>query len=184
MNNAPQQKSAFWQLYENIEKTFFNSLSKKLSSFLLLFCVDLGYLGDYFYQQNTIQQLLHCGNASPELLARIGASLDSGLYIMGGLTLLALAMNIGQILYLRHLIVRPVKVITGIFNEIARGEGDFSRDLPLITQDELRELSAGYNRFAEKMRQIIGEVRKMSVSIAREAVLVKARVEDTVKSAR
>ena len=184
MNNAPQQKSAFWQLYENIEKTFFNSLSKKLSSFLLLFCVDLGYLGVYFYQQNTIQQLLHSGNASPELLARIGASLDSGLYIMGGLTLLALAMNIGQILYLRHLIVRPVKVITGIFNEIARGEGDFSRDLPLITQDELRELSAGYNRFAEKMRQIIGEVRKMSVSIAREAVLVKARVEDTVKSAR
>ena len=184
MNNAPQQKSAFWQLYENIEKTFFNSLSKKLSSFLLLFCVDLGYLGVYFYQQNTIQQLLHSGNASPELLARIGVSLDSGLYIMGGLTLLALAMNIGQILYLRHLIVRPVKVITGIFNEIARGEGDFSRDLPLITQDELRELSAGYNRFAEKMRQIIGEVRKMSVSIAREAVLVKARVEDTVKSAR
>ncbi len=184
MNNAPQQKSAFWQLYENIEKTFFNSLSKKLSSFLLLFCVDLGYLGVYFYQQNTIQQLLHSGNAGPELLARIGASLDSGLYIMGGLTLLALAMNIGQILYLRHLIVRPVKVITGIFNEIARGEGDFSRDLPLITQDELRELSAGYNRFAEKMRQIIGEVRKMSVSIAREAVLVKARVEDTVKSAR
>ena len=51
MNNAPQQKSAFWQLYENIEKTFFNSLSKKLSSFLLLFCVDLGYLGVYFYQQ-------------------------------------------------------------------------------------------------------------------------------------
>ena len=75
MNNAPQQKSAFWQLYENIEKTFFNSLSKKLSSFLLLFCVDLGYLGVYFYQQNTIQQLLHSGNASPELLARIGASL-------------------------------------------------------------------------------------------------------------
>ena len=184
MNNAPQQKSAFWQLYENIEKTFFNSLSKKLSSFLLLFCVDLGYLGVYFYQQNTIQQLLHSGNASPELLARIGASLDSGLYIMGGLTLLALVMNIGQILYLRHLIVRPVKVITSIFNEIARGEGDFSRNLPLITQDELRELSAGYNRFAEKMRQIIGEVRKMSVSIAREAVLVKARVEDTVKSAR
>ncbi|GBG03822.1 methyl-accepting chemotaxis protein [Azospira sp. I13] len=184
MNTAPQHKSAFWQLYENVEKTFFNSLSKKLASFLLLFCVDLAYVGVYLYQEAVVKDLLRSGNATPELAARIGSSLDAGLYAISALTLLALFMNIGQILYLRHLIVRPIKVITTIFNEIARGEGDFSRNLPLTTNDELRELSAGYNRFADKMRQIIGEVRKMSVSIAREAVLVKARVEETAKSAR
>jgi methyl-accepting chemotaxis protein len=71
-----------------------------------------------------------------------------------------------------------------IFNEIARGEGDFSRDLPMTTHDELRELAQSYNRFADKMRQIISEVRTMSVSIAREAVQVKARVEGSAKDAR
>jgi len=183
-SQSPQPSSAFWQLYETVEKTFFNTLSKKLSSFLLLFVVDLLYLSIYLYQQSTVQELLRKGNATPELAASIGQSLDAGLYLIGALTVLALLMNIGQILYLRHLIVRPVKVITQIFNEIARGEGDFSRNLPLITNDELRELSAGYNRFADKMRQIIGEVRKMSVNIAKEAVLVKGRVEETAQSAR
>lgn len=103
---------------------------------------------------------------------------------MLGLSALALCLMLGQILYLRHLIVRPIRVITGIFNEIARGEGDFSRDLPLTTHDELRELAEGYNRFAAKMREIIGKVRTMSVSIAREAVQVKLGVERSAQDAR
>ena len=179
MNGAPKPSSAFWQLYETIEKTFWNSLSKKLSSFLLLFFVDLFYLGIYAHQKGAVKELLTQGQTPPELAASVNASLDTGLYAMAAMTLVALIINVTQILYLRYLIVRPIRVITNIFNEIARGEGDFSRNLPLITHDELRELSASYNRFAEKMRQIIGEVRKMSVSIAREAVLVKSRVEDT-----
>ena len=95
-----------------------------------------------------------------------------------------LAMLLGQILYLRHLVVRPIRVITAIFDEIARGEGDFSRDLPLTTHDELRELAASYNRFAAKMREIIGKVRSMSVNIAREAVQVKLGVENSARDAQ
>jgi methyl-accepting chemotaxis protein len=43
---------------------------------------------------------------------------------------------------------------------------------PLRTT-KLRTLAESYNRFADKMREIISEVRKMSVNIAREAVMVK-----------
>ena len=176
--------NAFWQLYETVEKTFWNSLSKKLGSFLLLFFIDLFYLGVYSHQKSEIQTMLASGNVTPEVAGKIMGSLETGLYAMLGLTALALILNISQILYMRHLIVRPVRVITNIFNEIARGEGDFSRDLPLTTHDELRELSESYNRFADKMRQIISEVRKMSVNIARDAVQVKSRVEESSKSAR
>ena len=70
-----------------------------------------------------------------------------------------------------------------IFDEIGRGEGDFSKDLPVYSHDELRALANSYNRFADKMRQIISEVRKMSVSIAREAVIVKKSVGDTARQA-
>jgi methyl-accepting chemotaxis protein len=103
---------------------------------------------------------------------------------MLALSALAFVMLFGQILYLRHLIVRPIRIITGIFDEIARGEGDFSRDLPLTTHDELRELAASYNRFAAKMREIIGKVRSMSVNIAREAVQVKVGVENSARDAQ
>jgi methyl-accepting chemotaxis protein len=82
-------------------------------------------------------------------------------------------------MYMRYLIVRPVKNIARIFDEIASGEGDFSRDLPTTTYDEFRDLALSYNRFADKMRQIISEVRKSSVSIAREAVIMRKSVGET-----
>jgi len=174
----------FAQLYESIEKTFWNSLTKKLCSFLLLFFIDVFYLGIYFRHKGEVQSLLARGEVSPEVAQGITASLDITLYAMLVLTLIALLINIGQILYIRHLIVRPVKEISRIFNEIARGEGDFSHDLPLVTHDELRDLAMGYNRFASKMRQIISEVRTTSVSIATEAVQVKTRVENSARDAK
>ncbi len=174
----------FSELYETIEKTFWNSLTKKLSSFALLFLINLVYLVVYWRQKGEIEHLLATGQVAPEPAAGIVAVLDGGLTVMIVLTALSLVVNVGQILYMRHLIVRPVRVITRIFNEIARGEGDFSHNLPLTTHDELRELAASYNRFADKMRQIISEVRTMSVSIAREAVQVKVRVENSAKDAR
>lgn len=174
----------FWQMYESVEKTFWNSLTKKLFSLLFLFVVNLAYLAVYWRQKAEVEALLQAGAVPPETAARVVAALDGGWMLLLGLTVFAFVFCVGQILYLRLLIVRPVRVITRIFNEIARGEGDFSHNLPLTTHDELRDLAAGYNRFADKMRHIIGEVRHMSVSIAREAVQVKVRVEGTAQDAR
>ena len=36
----------FWKLYDWNERTFWNSLTKKLMSFLLLFFIDAAYLGN------------------------------------------------------------------------------------------------------------------------------------------
>jgi len=154
-------------MYEGIEKTFWNSLTKKLFSFLLLFAINLGYLVIWQDRREAVEKALAKGTVAPEVLSSVVATFDAGLYAMLALSALALAMLLGQILYLRHLVVRPIRVITAIFDEIARGEGDFSRDLPLTTHDELRELAASYNRFAGKMREIIGKVRTMSVNTAR-----------------
>jgi len=164
------------QLYDWNERTFWNSLTKKLMSFLLLFFIDVGYLGIYFHQKGVVSDALRASGANAESLQRISSSLDQGLTLMIGLTVFALLWNVLQIVYLRHLILRPVRLISSIFDEIAVGEGDFSRNLPTISHDELRTLAESYNRFADKMREIIGEVRKMSVNIAREAVVVKKTV--------
>jgi methyl-accepting chemotaxis protein len=172
------------QLYDWVERTFWNSLTKKLMSFLLLFFIDLGYLGIYLHQKRVVEAEIANGNASAEVLQRISQSMDYGLVLMIVLTVIALLWNVLQILYIRHLILRPVRMIAKIFDEIGRGEGDFSRNLPTITHDELRTLAEAYNRFADKMREIISEVRKMSVNIAREAVVVKKTVASTVVRAQ
>ena len=164
------------QLYDWNERTFWNSLTKKLMSFLLLFFIDSGYLAIYFQQKQMVASELNKAGVGADVLQRVSASLDYGLWLMVILTVVALFWNVLQIMYIRFLILRPIRMIAAIFDEIARGEGDFSRNLPTITHDELRTLAEAYNRFADKMREIIGEVRKMSVNIAREAVLVKKTV--------
>jgi methyl-accepting chemotaxis protein len=172
---------ALKELHTWLEKTFWNSLSKKLMSFLLLFFIDLIYVAIYLHQKSLTEAALAKSNAGAEVVRSVEAAFSQGLTLMLVLTFFALAWNVGQILYLRYLIVRPVRAVSEIFNEIAAGDADFSRNLPVQTHDELRDLAESYNRFAEKMRQIIVEVRKMSVSIAREAVLVKKNIGETTK---
>lgn len=167
------------QFYDWNERTFWNSLTKKLMSFLLLFFVDVAYLGIYLHHKTLVADELKKAGVAQEIIERIAAGLDAGLMLMIGLTIFALFWNVLQIVYIRYLIVRPIRSISEIFDQIAKGEGDFSRDLPTVTHDELRTLAESYNRFAEKMRQIIDGVRKMTVNIAREAVLVKRNVGDT-----
>jgi len=174
----------FFAFYAWSEQTFWNSLTKKLCSFLLLSFFNLGYLLLYLSQKSFIETTVATAGIQPELAHKISDSLDFGLYAMVGLTLFVLVWNVAQVVYLRYLIVRPVRTITAIFNDIARGEGDFSRNLPLITWDEFRTLAESYNRFADKMRQIIGEVRQASISIASEAAQVKSVVEASGESAR
>ena len=176
--------STLKNLYETIERTFWNSLSKKLCSFMLLSVLNLTYLGVQAWQTSAIKLALTEGELAPELAARIIATLQGGQLAMIIVTALLLLLTTAQVAYLRHLIVRPIRGMIGIFNEIGRGEGDFSRDLPLVTHDEFRELAGSYNRFADKMRHIIGEVRTSSVGIAREAVQVKVKVEAAAGHAR
>ncbi len=176
--------NTFQEIYEWAEREIWNTLTKKLLSFLFLFMLDLLYLLTYFKVRQDIQGTL-ASNGVPDAAAiSIMADLNFGLKVLATLTVVSLVWNILQILYMRHLIVRPVKTITGIFEEISKGEGNFSRDLPLTTHDEFRQLARSYNLFAHKMRQIIGEVRNVSVSIARDAVLVNVNLDETATNVR
>ena len=112
-------------VYDWFERTCWGSLSRKLSSFLMLFFIDVAYLGIYMSQKGAVRESLTKSGANAETISAVDAVFDHGLVFMLVLTAFALAWNIGQILYIRYLIVRPVRVITRIFNETARGEGDF-----------------------------------------------------------
>jgi len=172
------------ELYDWSEKTFWNSLSKKFASFFLLYAINLGYLYIYLEQKSYIAAALASDEVSVDVAARINTSLDSGLTAIIILSVLGLVWLIGQTLYLRYLILTPVRSMIAAFNEIGDDGGDFSQDLKPRSHDELRELAESYNRFAAQLRQVISEIRKMTIPIAREALQVKTRIADTGQSAR
>jgi len=66
--------------------------------------------------------------------------------------------------------------------DASKSEADLSRDVPLPS-GRRNPLVEGYNTFLAKLRAVLDEVRKMSVSIAREAAAVRKRVTDTTASA-
>jgi methyl-accepting chemotaxis protein len=172
----------FWEVYDWVERTFWNSLTKKLMSFLFLFLINLVYLIVYHYVESDVQNAISSHRIADDVAKSILAPFTFGWIALLSLTAFSLVCIILQILYLRYLIVRPVKKITHIFDDIGQGQGDFSSDLPIITHDEFKQLAQSYNSFAGKMRQIISEVRRSSVSVARDSIKVKVRVDETVST--
>ena len=175
--------SVFGEARESAARSTWNTLTRKLLNFLWLFLADLVLVGIVVKTRVDGEALLRQPGVNEATLTLLLAKLDSGLAYMLAVTVIALSWNLWQILYLRRLIVKPVQAINHTFDEISRGDADFSRDLPLTGGNELRELALSYNRFAEKMRQVIGEVRTRSVRIAREATVMRLNVTATASEA-
>ncbi len=174
----------FWRFYETMEKTFWNSLSRKLCSFFFISLFQLVFLFLVYVGFADINRTL----VQAQLEASVAAEVHEKfrvllwqLWLVWGGSLVFIGF---MVWYLRYLIVRPLKLIISIFNDIGQGEGDLSRNIPVMTYDEIRELSESYNRFLAKMRQIISNVRLMAVRIAMESARSFKNVDESSASAK
>jgi methyl-accepting chemotaxis protein len=90
----------------------------------------------------------------------------------------------GILLYLRHLIVRPIRMVADAFADMSRGQGDLSRVIQPVTYDEIRSLSLNFNEFLGKVRRMLDQVRTMSVSIAVESARVNRGMQESADNAK
>lgn len=155
-------------LYHAVEKQLFYSLSRKLFGNLAT-VVAAGLLGCalLFFQFK--------GVLDATALKRVEL-------LFWGVTGLILCCGLGTFLYLRHLIVRPVRLLTERMGQLAQGEGDLSIDLPTLTQDELSDLAVNYNAFMGRLRDLIHEIRKMTSVVSMESVCVSGGLKDVSRS--
>jgi methyl-accepting chemotaxis protein len=173
----------FWRFYTFTEKTFWNTLTKKLCSF---FFISLFQLGLVLYVYNVLDSIRSqvSGHAlSAAEAAGVVAQIDHALVWTIALWVGSFLFIAFMVWYLRYLIVRPIKMVTAIFNEIGAGVGNLSRDLPTITHDEIRELSISYNRFLSKMRELINNVRLVTVRISMDTAYTRKYIWESRDSA-
>ena len=170
-------------LYESVEKQFFDTLTKKLSSLFLLVAVSALLYWIALSIRADIVQLLRKAQLDPALLAQIEGSLNNLSNAILVSTLFTLCLVSFMVWYFRHLIVRPVTQMTAALQEIANGEGDLSKDLPLLTHDEIRDLAGTCNRFLAKQREIISNVQALTVQIAVESARSLKNISDSSDSA-
>ncbi|MCF9003647.1 methyl-accepting chemotaxis protein [Pseudomonas syringae] len=170
-------------LYESVEKQFFNTLTKKLSSLFLLVLVSALLYWVALNIRSDIMLQLRGTQTDPAALGVIQSQLDllSNAILLS--TLFTLGMVSFMVWYFRHLIVRPVMSMTRALEEVASGEGDLSRDLPLLTHDEIRGLASTCNLFLAKQREIISSIQGLTVQIAVESARSLKNISDSSDSA-
>ena len=88
-------------------------------------------------------------------------TLDLLMSIVGiALVLLAIIAVVG--LLLARNILRPLQLMKQSLDDIAAGEGDLTRRLPVTSQDELGALAGSFNRFAEKIHGLVRQIADMT----------------------
>jgi methyl-accepting chemotaxis protein len=96
-----------------------------------------------------------------ELAAARSSLLQVVLLLLAAAT--ALAVLVG--LAISRSIVRPLAAVVHNFREIADGEGDLTRVLPVTSRDEVGELAECFNRFVARLREMVQRTRNVSLDL-------------------
>lgn len=157
----------FRNLYIFLEQRIFNSLSRKLIGNLsVLVFFQAVFVAMLLMFRAEFDAVVNSLDLEAQAEATLQATLEGYLDWLWLLAPLALGAFCGTFLFLRHLIVLPVRRISRFFETFAEGQGDLSQPLPTSTFDEYQVLAQNYNRFTDRLRDIIGEVRTMGLGIA------------------
>lgn len=114
-------------------------------------------------------------------LAEQQSSAAGTLMIIG--VLIALA-GLGVMLLVGYNLARPARQLVGMLNEVARGDGDLTRRLPVERADEFGAIAAGFNAFLDKLqgmiREVVGSVQQVT-DAAENTADIAMRTNDGVQ---
>ncbi|MDO6488444.1 cache domain-containing protein, partial [Colwellia sp. 6_MG-2023] len=90
---------------------------------------------------------------------KVNASINKAMLLIGtvGASLIALVIFIS--LYISAKITRPLCDTALALDDISQGEGDLTRRLKIYAEDEVGQVSKGFNLFVDKMQQSVLEVK-------------------------
>ncbi|MBC7197326.1 MAG: methyl-accepting chemotaxis protein, partial [Deferribacterales bacterium] len=170
------------KLYNWLEQHIFNSVTKKLvGNFTFLIFLHLIYIITFYIFSIKFRNVLETAKIDYEHLSEITKYLDTTFIIYICVISFGIISSIVIVYFLRHLILRPLKMLVKSFDTVSKGEGDLSEDLPCITYDEFRTLSISYNRFIHSIREMLASVRENGVVIAVESAKVLKNITETEK---
>ncbi|WDP87621.1 MAG: methyl-accepting chemotaxis protein [Desulfobacter sp.] len=81
-------------------------------------------------------------------------------------------------------ITRPIKRVVESIKDIAQGEGDLTRQLPVNSQDELGELSTWFNTFLGNLQQIVKDIADNSGQVGNSSGQLLDSAQNLAKEAK
>ncbi len=164
-----------------LEKRLFNTLSRKLVTIILFFFVLTAmFFSVCLWSAGSARDALSAVKMESVEASQLRSYLAMFSTLSVSLFVFSVLGAAVSIAVVKLLIIRPIKNIAMLFLE-----EDISKDLDSITSDEISEVAKNYNVFIKKVRDILGETRRMGLDIAAESTKVTKLVRDcTGKSAK
>jgi methyl-accepting chemotaxis protein len=78
---------------------------------------------------------------------------------MSGIALLCLVVSLGVALVVSRAVTAPLAAMTFHLEQMVQGGGDLTRRIPVSSRDEIGHMALLFNRFVERLAEIIGDVR-------------------------
>jgi methyl-accepting chemotaxis protein len=97
--------------------------------------------------------------------------------------LVVVALNLLGAFALAKAIVRPLREIVDNLREIADGGGDLSRELPVRSHDEIGELSASFNRFQVRLREMVSRLHAVIVELGKANERIRSSSHEVMEGA-
>lgn len=166
--------------YRAIERTFFNTLTKKIVGnvlFLLLPNVIILSIAVWVYRE--LQE--HSLAVADQPLGQSLLAISDTLYLaVAAIMLFALFAAGFSIFFMRHLFLKPIASMTEVLQAVKERDGDISATLPDSSYDEIAEMAQSYNGFSDSLKQMIADTRLRSVKVSLSAsqlqkVILEAR---------
>ena len=87
------------------------------------------------------------------------STIITSILVIGGVLLVIFGV-VGGILANNFL--RPLQQIKANLDDIAAGDGDLTKRLPVTSRDELGELAGSFNRFVDKVHGLVRQISEMT----------------------
>lgn len=96
---------------------------------------------------------------------------------------IALAFAVVITIVITRSITKPLKAMNSMMDDIAQGEGDLTKRIEVLSNDELGRLGCSFNLFVEKLQQIIAMVAENTSQVAAAAGQVYSTSEQMATGA-
>ncbi len=93
------------------------------------------------------------------------------------------AIMIAMYFMLKLVVLRPLKAMTDISKDIAQGEGDLTKRVPVEGEDEIAHLGRWFNVFIEKLEGMIAKVTHVTNRVASSSVELSATADQMSRAA-
>ena len=94
---------------------------------------------------------------------------SQAIWAMIGVTLLCIGVGVVFMLFIAGIMVRPIERLKLALSDIADGDGDLTRNLNAAGRDELAALAQVFNRFQDKLRDLIRQLAQGGEQVASSA---------------